>query len=250
MDYGFTLETLRQIQIMVDNFGDEQLKKTHADNKARFQEAAESYYGLDYTASALKFYKLKKDLVSILEVMDDMYLKRTKEILDSTSKVSFQILIEYSKESGLASYLRKPFDPLNDIKLIDPDKYHFFQDREKIAAYIREGYKKYEKAKSIFNDPDIAFLKKKNKLPLNSINQIISSSIELVNLCREAKQSGIEIYRILNVNELGKSMIKYNITHATIMPVFDDRIPEKYKVDADDNLRLIHDVEMKKLKKR
>jgi hypothetical protein len=249
-DYGFTLNALRRIKIMVDNFGDEQMKKNYSDSEALFLDAAEDYYSQKFFGSASKFDKLKRDLISMLVAMGDLYLKRTKEILDSIAKQSIQIIIEYSKDSGLALYLRQPFDPLRDIKLIDPDKYHLFFDRDKIAGNMQEGYKRYEKAKSIFNDPEIVLLKQKEKLPMDSINMIITSYIAVVNLCRDAKGNGIEIYKILNTNELGKSMVKYHIIHSNIKPVFDDRIPEKYKIDADDNLRLIHTVELKKLNQK
>ncbi|OHD65657.1 MAG: hypothetical protein A2176_13525 [Spirochaetes bacterium RBG_13_51_14] len=249
-DYAFTLETIRKIRIMVENFGDEELKKKYSDITTLFQEAGENYYGQDFTGSALKFKKLKVELISILETIDDLYLKRTKEILDSTSKETFSTLIEYSKQSGLAAFFKKPYDPMRDIKPYDTDKYHFFYDREKIVSYLREGYKNYERAKNIFNDPEIAVLKKKTSLTIKNMNYIINSYSEVVFLCREAKKNGIEIHKVKNINELGKSIMKYNITHGSVIPIYDDRIPEKYKVDANDNLRLIHAVEVKKLQKR
>jgi hypothetical protein len=248
-DYGLTLSTLRRINIMIENFGDEQMKKKYFDVKALFQEAGENFYGQDFTASALKFRKVKTELIAMLEAIDDLYLKRTKEILDSSSKESFDSLIEYSKESGLGRYFIKPFDPLRDIKPYEPNKYHLFHDREKIEAYLREGYKRYYRAKSIFEDPEIALLKKKTTLTEKNMRYIIDSYMDVVSFCRQAKEEGIEIHRVTRINELGKSMLKYNISHGSITPIFDDRIPEKYKVDANDNIRLIHAVEMKKLQK-
>ena len=55
------------------------------------------------------------------------------------------------------------------------DKYHLFHDREKIESYLREGYKKYHTAKNIFDDPEIAILRKKTTLTMKNINYIISS---------------------------------------------------------------------------
>jgi hypothetical protein len=249
-DYAFTLDTIRQLRIMVENFGDEQMKKKYSDTKALFQEAGENYYGQDFTASALKFKKVKMELVSLLETIDDLYLKRTKEILDSTSKESFDTLIEYSKQSGLGQYFARPYDPIRDVKPYESDKFHLFYDRQKIENYLREGYKKYQKAKNLFEDPDIAMLRKRDNLTVKNINHIIKSFSDVVFLCREAKQNGIEIHKVKNINELGKSLVKYDITHGTVIPIYDDRIPEKYKVDANDNIRLIHAVEMKKLQKQ
>ncbi len=248
-DYALILETLRSIRVMVDNFGDEQLKKRYADIRLQFQDASESFYGQNFTESASKFKKLKMEIIAILEIIDDIYLKRTKEILDSTSKDTFDSLIEYSKHSGLAAYFNRPYDPLKDIKPYDSDKYHLFHDRERISSYLREGYKKYHKAKNIFEDPEIALLRKKTTLTVKNTNFIISSYMDVVFLCRQAKECGIEIHRVKNINELGKSMLKYNVSHGSIIPIYDDRIPEKYKVDANDNMRFIHAVELKKLGK-
>ena len=248
-DYGLTLSTLRNVNIMVENFGDEQIKKKYTEVKELFKEAGENYYGHDFTASAQKFKKVKMELIALLETIDNLYLKRTKEILDSTSKESFDSLIEYSKESGLGRYFIKPYDPLRDIKPYEPDKYHLFHDREKIEAYLREGYKRYYRAKKIFEDPEIALLKQKTSLTEKNIRYIITSYVDVVSICREAKEEGIEIHRVSKINELGKSMLKYNISHGSITPIFDDRIPEKYKVDANDNINLIHSIEMKKLQK-
>jgi hypothetical protein len=248
-DYGLTLSTLRKVNIMVENFGDEQMKKKYIEVKELFKEAGENYYGQDFTASALKFKKVKMELIALLQTIDDLYLKRTKEILDSTSKESFDSLIEYSKESGLGRYFIKPYDPLRDIKPYEPDKYHLFHDREKIEAYLREGYKRYYRAKKIFEDPEIALLRQKTSLTDKNILFIISSYVDVISICREAKEEGIEIHRVSKINDLGKSMLKYNISHGSITPIFDDRIPEKYKVDANDNINLIHSIEMKKLQK-
>jgi len=249
-DYAFTLETMRSLRIMVANFGTQEIKDRYDNLMKLFQEAGERYYGQNFTDSALKFKKLKLDLISLLDTMDDLYLKRTKEILDSTSKETFGSIIEYSKQSGLGQYFKKPFDPLKDKKPYESEKYHLFHDREKIENYLREGYRKYERAKNIYQNPDIAMMRKKNTLTPKNINYIIQQFTYVIQLCREAKQNGIEIHKVMKINELGKSLIKYNISHRSIVPIYDDRIPQEYKVDANDNLNLIHSFEMKKLDNR
>lgn len=248
-DYGLTMAKLREIRIMVENFGDDALKKRFSELKVQFQEAGENYYGQNFTISTSKFKKLKMEMILLLETIDDLYLKRTKEILDSTSKDAFDNLIEYSKKSGLAMYFARPYDPLKDIKPYDTDKYHLFHDREKIESYLREGYKKYHAAKNIFDDPETAILRQKTTLTTQNINYILQSYSNVIALCREAKETGIEIHRVKNINQLGKSLLKYNTSHGSIIPIYDDRIPEQYKVDANDNMRLIHSVELRKLKK-
>ena len=72
-DYAFTLDTIRQMRIMVENFGDDQnkLNEKFKSIKAQFQDAGENYYGQDFQASALKFTQVKMELISILETIDD-----------------------------------------------------------------------------------------------------------------------------------------------------------------------------------
>src|SRR4030042_2814466 len=248
-DYNFTLDMLRNMNIMIENFGDEDLRQKYDYTKNLFQEAGENYYGQNFTVSYEKFRKLKSELIIILEKIAQLYLNRTKDILDSTSKESFNILIEYSKKSGLAKYFYRAYDTLRDLKHYKEENYHYFHDREKIESYLYEGYKKYHKALNDFNDPEIEVTKKRKNLPSESLNFIIDRYYNVIQLCRESKQYGIEIIKIKNINELGKSLMKYNIKGGYLDPIFDDRIPEQYKPDANDNVRLIHSVEQKKLGK-
>jgi len=248
-DYYLAMNSLREMKIMVENFGDEELKKNYTSINTLFQSASEDYYGQNFSSSHEKYRKLKFEFIAILEKIAQIYLNRTKEILDSTEKESFDIMIKYSKNSGLAQYLRKPFDPLRDVKPLKEDEYHYFRDRERIESYLKNGYKLYQEAKGYFNDPDIEMLKKRKAMSSESQNFIISRYLNTIYTCRQSKQNGIAIHQIKNPNELGKSLVKYDIKGGSIIPIFDDRIPEKYKVDANDNIRLIHAVELKRVEK-
>ena len=210
-DYNYTLDMLRNMHIMIENFGDEDMRQKYDYIKNLFQEAGENYYGQNFVISYEKFRKLKSELIIILEKIAQLYLNRTKEILDSTSKNSFNILIEYSKKSGLAKFFTRSYDPLKDIKPYKEENYHFFHDRERIETYLNEGYKKYHKAVRDFNDPEIEVTKKRKNLPSESLNFLIDRYYNVIQLCRESKQYGIEIHKLTNTNELGKSIIKYNI---------------------------------------
>lgn len=248
-DYAMTLEVIRSVRIMIENFSTDDTKKKYDEIRTLFQDASEHFYGQNFTVAEQKYKKVKLDLIGLLETVAQNYLNRTKEILDSTSRQTFDVLIEYSRNSGMATYFRKPYDPLKDVKAWDPEKYHFFYDRTKITTYLQNGYKKYQSAKNKYEDPEIVLLKKKKSMTFANINFIIKQYLEVIQLCREAKENGIEIHRVKNINELGKSLMKYNITAGGIIPVYDDRIPEQYKVDANDNRSLIHAVEIKRLGK-
>jgi hypothetical protein len=47
-DYFLTLSLLRQIRIMVENFGDENSKNKYQEIQALFQTASEDYYGQNF----------------------------------------------------------------------------------------------------------------------------------------------------------------------------------------------------------
>jgi len=60
----------------------------------------------------------------------------------------------------------------------------------------------------------------------------------------------IEIHKILKAHEIVAIQNKYGIKGNTLEPIFDDRIPEEYKVDANDNMSLVHSIEKSRLQKR
>jgi len=82
------------------------------------------------------------------------------------------------------------------------------------------------------------------------VNYMVDSFLDVINLCRQSKQYGIEIYRIIrknNIYAIQRKYESYNISITNPEPVFDVRIPENYKIDANDNIKLMHSHELKKL---
>jgi len=250
-DYKFTIDILRKLRTIVENFPTEEKTKSYEKIKAQFQAAGEDFYGQDFTSSVLKFKALKSDLIVFMELIAKDYLERTKSILDSTSKESFDIIIDFSKDSSFAKYFHKPFDPLNGVQPYT-DKYthldyHFFRDRETIERYIKSGYQNYHYSKRLYEDPEIVILKNKKKITSQNMDYIIARYMDVVLFCRQAKQYGIEIHKIRKINELGDIIRKYNLTQEQLTPIFDDRIPKEFKVDAIDNLSLLYTVEQRRL---
>ncbi len=250
IDYAFTLNHIRELRVIVENFGDEEQKKQFEDIKSLFNTASEEFYAQNFVSSYQKFYNLKERLSTLMESIADMYIKRSQNILDSTSKASFDILINYSKDGPLAKYFRKSFNPLEDVKPYKEEEYHFFHSRETIERYLRGGYKSLQDARNILADPDMEVIKtKKNKTSAN-LDFMINRYASAVDNCRLAKQYGIEIHKMIKVHQIGDIQRKYNIAGATLEPVFDDRIPEEFKVDANDNVKLIHSIEKERLTKK
>ena len=247
MDYVFTLNHIREIRVIVDNFGDDEQKKQFEDIKSLFNRASEEFYAQNFVSSYEKYYNLKERLSVLMGTIADMYIKRSQDILDSTSKASFDILVNYSKDGPMARYFRKPFNPLEDVKPYKEEEYHFFHSRETIERYLRGGYKNLQDARNLLADPDLEVIKaKKNKTSAN-LDFRINHYASAVENCRLAKQYGIEIHKMIKVHQIGDIQRKYNLAGATLEPVFDDRIPEEFKVDANDNIKLIYSVEKERL---
>ncbi len=257
-DYVFTLDHIRNMRIIVSNFATKELEsdfdrivKLFQNNAKLFYAQEFSYYDKEANKYRTRFYQLKKELSVLFDKMANIYLKRTKEVLDSTSKESFDIIVTYGKQSNLVKFFNRNFDPRIDIKPYKEKEYHFFRDKEVIERYLKNGYKKLQDAKRTYNDQDLKFIKAKKEKKSSDYNYIISRLWKVISDCRQAKRYGIEIHKILKVNEVTTILKRYekNIVSLDPNPIFDDRIPQEFKVDANDNLKLIHSHEEQRISK-
>ncbi len=254
-DYYFTTKILREMKPMVTNFKTDETQKAMDSLMKNFEEATLEHYGTNYDSSSIKYYNLKLEIIKLLENICTLYMDRTKEILTATAidNNTIEIFIEYDKNSGYASYFNKPFDPLKDVKPYDEKftakDYHFFFDSQKVESYLRNGHFNYSEAKRLFNDPEIAFIKSRKKIKPDQLNYIIERYINTIQFCRMAKVSALEIYKVKNEFNTGAIQDKYDLRKDQITPIFDERIPEKFKVDAIDNIKMLYPVELERRKK-
>ena len=87
------------------------------------------------------------------------------------------------------------------------------------------------------------------KMTSKNMDFIIQSYINVISLCREAKQYGIEIHKVRKVHETGNILAKYNISGSELTAIYDDRIPKEFKIDAVDNMELVYTIEEERIKK-
>lgn len=254
-DYYYTTKILREMKPMITNFKTDENQKAMDSLMKNFAEATLEHYGTNYDSSSIKYYNLKLEIIKVLESISTQYIDRTKEILTATAadNNTIEVFIEYDKNSGYASYFNKPFDPLKDVKPYN-DKftakdYHFFYDSQKVESYLKNGHYNYSEAKKFFNDPEIAFIKSRKKIKSDQLNYIIDKYINVIQFCRLAKQSALEIYKVKNEFTTGAIQDKYSLRKDQITPIFDDRIPEKFRVDAIDNIKMLYPVELERKKK-
>jgi hypothetical protein len=264
-DYVLTLGIIRDMQIMIDNFGTSDQKKKFDEIKTAFRKASERHYAQEYQRppviteedkpdnnaqySTEMFFQLKTKLAELLDEVSKGYIARSREILDSTSVQTTDVIIRFGHNTGTYKYFFKSVDPVNDRKPYQTNQYHYYRDKETLERYLRGGYKELQDAENLAANPDFAYLKtKKNKTP-DDIETILNTYMNIVKLCRQSKQLGLEIHRLLKVTDLGDIQRKYNVTLSTIIknPVLDDRIPETYKVDIVDNQKLVYASERSRL---
>jgi len=254
-DYYFSMKVLRQLHPMIQNFKTDDLNTKYENLHKKFKDATLDYYSTDYDSSYIKFYNLKMEMMNFLEELSSLYLKRTEELLSATieDNNAVRIFLEYNKHSGYAEYFRKPFDPLLDVKPYNDEfkarDFHYFYDSPSIEDWLHSGYYYHGQAEKIFKDKEIEFLKTRKKIKTEHLNLIIEKYLDVIRLCRTAKQCGLEIYKNTNDYETLSIMEKYNIRKDQMTPIFDDRIPEKFKVDAVDNVKLLYSVEIERRKK-
>jgi len=254
-DYRFTTETIRNMKTMIRNFKDKELTDKYDLALKKFEEASHEHYSLNYDSSASKFYNLKMDLMNLSEKLALSYIERTTKLLKDSAveNKALNVFVNFGKNNSFALYYNKPFNPLKDVKPYTKDfqskDFHFFDDSEKIERYLKNAYYHLAMAKKQMNDSVIPYLKNKKKIKTFGINYIIEKHLNAIKLCRIAKECGIEIYRVTNYHSTGLILEKYDITVTQITPIFDDRIPEKYKVDAIDNQKLLYEIEKERRKK-
>ncbi|MBN1500699.1 MAG: hypothetical protein JW982_11110 [Spirochaetes bacterium] len=264
-DYEFMLSTFRTLSIIIPNFGNDTQKKKYEELKDKFQSAAERHYSQNYVreysitgdtepdnneqASVEMFYQLKVEVNTLLEEIAQLYLDRTKLLLDSTAKQATTILIEFSKESGLGKYFYQPVNPLTDKKPYDPKEYHYFHKRDQIENNLQLGYKLLEDARRVYKHPDYIYILFKKTKTSKEINYLIQSHLNVIILTRQSKKNGVYIHQLINEPKLSDILSKYEINMGQVnkFPIYDDRIPQEFKIDALDSFKMVYDIELKRL---
>jgi hypothetical protein len=243
------------METMMINFQTEDRKKDHEMLKKNFEEATLEHYGHNFDASSAKYYNLKLEILRILEKLCIDYMDRTKELLaaSSTDNKTIDIFIHYSKGSSFFAYFKKPADPVRDISPYNEDfpveDFHYFYDLKRLENYLKNGHFNYVEAKRLYNDPVVAFYKNKKKILPNELDYIIDRYLYVIRHCRYAKQFGIEIYKLKNKFKSLYFLDQYDLRKSQFTPIFDDRIPEKFIIDAVDNAKLLYPQEVAKKKK-
>ncbi len=265
-EYRKSLEILRELNIIISNFGTDTEKENLKKIRDNFQIAAQRHYGRHFiNISSLTykkeksseketsidlFYDLKLQLIDLYSELSQFYIFRTQEILDSIAKETVDIIVEYGRGGGRSKYFfSRPIDPLKDNKPYDADKFHYFRIRATIEEYLDCGYRNLEDAQKVFDDVDYIYIMSKDKKTNKELSFILQKHRDAIKLARQGKECGIAIYQTLYTHKMSEILYKYDVSShkVTQFPIYDDRIPEPYKVDATDNRKLLFSVEKQRI---
>lgn len=265
-NYVLAIKTIRNLRIIIENFGTKEQKEKFNNITKLFQKASERHYAQEfakptsytgyikqdnnYQSSVDMFLEFKVKVNLLYDEIVKQYIDRSKKILDSTSEKATQVIIKFGKNSGMAKYFYEPVNPLTDSKPYKSSEYHYFHERQKIEAYLKNGYKYWQDARNIYNNTDFDYIRNKKIKKSTELNYMIEQYNYIIDYTRQSKQYGIEIHKILNNTELTNIVRKYSITTGTVnrFPVYDDRIPSEFKVDSIDNKKMLYKVELERVK--
>lgn len=251
MNYASTLVMMTDIRVSVENFAEDAGKSTFQKIRDLFFSAREDYFGRNYVTAFEKYTAMKVELLPFMEELCQGYLTRTKEILDAAAKETADMTFDFRRNAPFRQYFFQPYDPVKRQKFyITPynaRNYHLFKDKQALESYMQLGYEKYFDAKRIFEDPEIEYRKSLEKKTPNDLDYVLENYSNVIKLCRQSKQYGIEIYKLFRINDLADIGAKYDISTINLSPVIDERIPEEYRIDAADNHRLVFSSEKERL---
>lgn len=265
-EYRYALELIRELNIIISNFGLDEEKEDFETIKEHFRKAAERHYARDFvtqvslddeteevsndSTSVNLFYDLKVELLEMYAKYSEFYAQRAEYILNGLAYETTEIIIEYGKGSAQSKYFfSRAFNPLKDNKSYDADKFHYFKIRATLQELLEDGYRYLQESRDVFKDVDYVYIMSKEERTSRELTFLLEKHRAAIKISRQAKENGIEIYRYLNIHDLGDSLSKYDVNNSSILsyPIYDDRIPESLKIDANDNRNLLWTLEKKRV---
>ena len=245
------MEHLIFLEVPLKNFGTDELKSMYQEAKENYSKALAFYFEKRFLKAYRKFVEVHKQVEKILELLSLSYLERTQEMLQEVGNRLVDIVIEYDKNSGKVRRIRKNREAPKEKPLYDPKEVHLYYDRDHIARTVENGYAFLGEAHRVRQKAFIfeKFLEEHQKLNDRMREERIQAFKISIRLCREAKKNAIQAFQLLNKNDIYTVQIQYKdnpyMKEYKLDPVFDPRIPDKYKVDANDALNRIHEDEVR-----
>ncbi|MDH4200890.1 MAG: hypothetical protein OEV66_11000 [Spirochaetia bacterium] len=258
------------IEVAMKNFGTDDEKNDYNAIRDQYMIGLGYFMQADYVNAYKELLDAQKKLDKLYEKISMDYVERTTKILQELVKNMVEIDIKFNKTSDL---IKRYEMNVEAPKLGEKTKEQFYSDKETkdfhmsydkgmISRNLNLGFGHLGDAKRIRQEA-VSMQEKKYEE-----GQAIDPSIYVyrlynyagvIDLCREAKKNAFMAYQLINRNDIysvqSQAELQGNrfVKESNLLPVFDPRIPDQYKVDASDTLYLVHAdeimVKLKRLKK-
>lgn len=248
------------IAVTMENFGTADQKKAYDDLKNDYMASLAYYFEGRFFESYNTGVKAQEKIEKLYEQVSLDYINRTNEMLQGTIKHFVELRVKYDKEGELARrYLKKRRAPKEKLPY-DPKEYHLLYDQYTIYGNVEMGFHRLGDARRIRQDAlDLEMYFEasgeegdngsKDKIDNRVHAMRIHAYLGVIELCRDAKMNVVRIYQLVNRNDIYSVQTKHRenpfAVEKKLAPVFDPRIPDEYKKDANDALKLIHEDEIR-----
>jgi len=240
------------LEIPIKNFGTPEQKNDFNAMKDQYMVGLGYFFEGNYVNSYKELLETQKKLDKLYEKVSMDYLERTTKILQEMVKSIVEIDIEYNKESDLVRQYTTDRQAPKEKVSYDPKNFHLTYDKKVISRNMAMGFSRLGEAKKIRQEAVTIEEKKYEEGQVVDpaiYNYRLASYLSVIELCRDAKKNAFLAYQLINRNDIYTIQTEFRgnrfAKESNLLPVFDPRIPETYKVDASDALNLVHEDELK-----
>ena len=239
------------LEIPIRNFGTEEQKNEYNAMKDQYMIGLGYYMEANYVNAYKELFETQKKLDKLYEKVSMDYVERTTKILQELVKNVVEIDITYNKDSDLVRRYETDRQAPKEKVFYDPKNFHFVYDKKTISRNVSMGFSHLGDAKRIRQDA--VTIQERKYEEGQTVDPAIyryrlDSYVSVIDLCREAKKNAFQAYQLINRNDIYTIQTQHRgnrfARESNLLPVFDPRIPETYKVDASDVLNLVHEDEI------
>jgi hypothetical protein len=257
------------IEVSIKNFGTQDQKNEYNAILDQYKIGLGFFMEDNYLNAYKELLEAQKKLDKLYEKVSMDYIERTSKILKELVSNIVEIDMMYNKKSDLirryqVDIIAPKLEKYNEKETFYTDKevknFHFVYDKKVITRNLDMGFTRLGDAKKVRQDAVVTEERKYEE------GQVVDPAIfryrlenylTTIELCRDAKRNAIRSYQLMNRNDIYpvQSELRNNrfADERNLLPVFDPRIPDSYKIDASDALSLVHqdeiNIKLKRLKK-
>ena len=242
---SYNFNYLLFLDVPLQNFGTEEEKKQYTDIKNEYARATGLFYERRYLEAYRVYVPVLENIEKLYERLSLSYIDRTYGLLQNSLTALVEVGIKYDKRSYTVENILTDIEVPYEKPHYDPKEFHFTYDKEIMVRNLDRSYLYIAYATEI----------RRRGIILENVlekDRVLSPEVRLVRVdnykrsiefTRQAKVNAIYIYQLINTNKMLDTH-EYSsnpyFNEKNLAPVFDKRIPDEYKLDANDSLNRVH----------